>query len=153
VRRLLFLGLVPAAALFAVALTPGAGPTPPRVTGPPAPPRSEPRLDADATPDAGPVRNIFEYVTPFEGRGPSTAPTTPRVSLVAPPLKAPETVRLVGLVARGASLRAALYIEGGVVLLSVGQQFRGYTLLSLDEDAGAQVLMPDGGEVRLSNDR
>jgi hypothetical protein len=57
-------------------------------------------------------------------------------------------VRLIGFVARAGELKAALVIEGDVVLLSCGESATGYTLLTLDRDEGATLRTPAGSEIR-----
>jgi len=62
-----------------------------------------------------------------------------------PPLEPPPArVRFVGLVRRAGILRAALVVDGGVVLVEPGDKISGFRVLSLDEDAGVLVRDPQG---------
>lgn len=150
-RRLVFLALASALALSVVALTRGAGTVAPvevapfRAVSPPGPPRSPRPVEADA-----PLRNVFEYGAAPEAR---TAPAPARrrafIPPAAPPPSAAEPVRLIGVVDRGGEPRAALVIEGEVVVLSPGESGMGYTLLTVDGDVGATLTTPSGEEVRV----
>lgn len=66
------------------------------------------------------------------------------------PASSPGPVRFVGVVARAGGLKAALVIEGEVVLLSSGESAMGYTLLTVDRDEGATLRTPAGAEIRAS---
>ena len=71
---------------------------------------------------------------------------TPRDALRPAPTASPEPpVRLVGLVRQPGGLRAALAINGEIVLLRVGEEAEGWTLVALDE-AQARLRGPDGHE-------
>ena len=124
------------------------------------PPRSpsEPRAARlplpPATVAAAPERNVFEYAQPTSK--PVARPTlAPEIATeVAPPeetaSRAPEPVRLVGLVNRGGQLRAALSILGEVVILGPGEEAEGYRVLSIDSDQGVRLRGPDGAERALA---
>ena len=149
-RRVLLLSLVSAGALFVVALTRGAGPTKVPDAPQPAPPRETPLPPAPAVPEpARPLRNLFEY-----GEAPPAEPAVrPRPLILEPeaaPTSAPVPVRLVGILHRGGTVKAAIVVEGNLVLLSPGDSSAGYSLLSADEDDGAVVRTPSGAEIRLS---
>lgn len=109
---------------------------------------------AEAAPgqEAVPDRNVFEYGS----KGvPALSPPVPIPSLtsppspLAPPLPAP--VRLIGLVARATGTRAALLIHGEIAVLGPGEQERGYTVISIDEET-VTVRDEKGNEVALPVD-
>jgi hypothetical protein len=58
-------------------------------------------------------------------------------------------VRLVGLVRRPGGLKAALAVNGEVVLASAGDTISGFQVLSLDEERGVRVRDPEGVEATL----
>jgi hypothetical protein len=102
--------------------------------------------------EAVPDRNVFEYGS----RGgaalspplPIPSPTSPP-SPLAPAL--PPPLRLVGLVVRATGTRAALLISGEIAVLGPGQQERGYTVISIDEDT-VRVRDEKGNELALPVD-
>jgi hypothetical protein len=53
----------------------------------------------------------------------------------------------VGVLRRGGEARAALAIRDEVVVLAAGEAASGYTLLAVDEDAGARLRAPSGAEI------
>ncbi len=96
-----------------------------------------------ATPPATLARDPFRFADEGAVAPTPTALATPR------PFEepaAPARVRLVGLVRRAGMLRAALVVDGEVVLASVGDTVSGFRVLSLDEDAGIRVRDPQGLE-------
>jgi len=128
---------------------------PQAVEPPPRRPRNPPRVAtvpgaAAAVDGSVPVRNLFEY---------GALPPPPVLSYVAPmkavetPLPAerpsPAPVKLVGLVRQGDGLRAALAVEGEIVLGDRGQTVNGYTIVSIDEDRGVVLDGPDGKTLEL----
>jgi hypothetical protein len=143
------------AVVCAVAWTPR-----PRAEAPLPAPLHPPTVTVGSASDAGarplplPARNVFEFddrgteaPTPAS-LGPLTMP--PPLDLAAPALApADEPVRLVGFVRRGGVLRAALSLHGTVSVLGAGEEADGYSVLSVDEDAGVSVRTPDGDELRL----
>jgi hypothetical protein len=52
-------------------------------------------------------------------------------------------VRFVGLVRRGAVLKAALQVHGQPVVLGMGETASGYAVIAVDED-GVRLRSPDG---------
>jgi hypothetical protein len=58
-------------------------------------------------------------------------------------------MRLVGLVRKGGALKAAVSMWGETVVLGVGDEARGYQVLSIDEEGGVRLRGPDGLEVTL----
>jgi hypothetical protein len=117
---------------------PSASPVP--LSAPPVPEPTPPRLS----------RNPFEYVEPQPVRlrpdavvrVPSPLPS-PLTDVVAP-------VKLVGFLRRGSALRAILSIRGEVLLLAVGEEGGGYTLVSADEERGALLKGADGSDIALA---
>lgn len=141
------------AVVCAVAWTPR-----PRAAAPPSPIARRPSAPAPPAQDPSghpyplPDRNVFE----FADRAPQApAPAALPPLVVPPPLalssRAPssEPIRLVGFVKKGGALRAALSVEGTVSVLAAGEGAGGYSVLSVDEDAGVTVRTPDGAELLL----
>ena len=132
------------------------------VTGPeesPAAPESaRPRMPARAVAETSvapnaPLRNVFEYTdSVVRAAGPpaslAAAVAAPSTTMVAAPPPAP-AVRLVGLLRRGANLKAALAITGETYVLGSGESAVGYTVLGIDEDEGVRVKTPDGTTIVL----
>jgi len=96
-----------------------------------------------------PKRNLFEYgqaaappvmavVEPME-----TAVWTPAATATRAPIK------LVGLVNQAGGLRAALALDGEVVLGKKGETVSGYTIVSIDQDSGVVLNGPDGKTLEL----
>jgi hypothetical protein len=111
----------------------------------PAPPPA-----AERPPVLGVPRNVFEYAG---DAGPIRLARL-RLNEARPPAtRAPEVdpsrepVRLVGVLRRSGQVRAALAVLGEVVILAPGETASGYTLLAIDEDAGARLRLPSGAEV------
>jgi hypothetical protein len=89
------------------------------------------------------VRDPFRYAD--LPRVPPPAPPPVRAAAPVPlPTPTPEPAyRLVGVVARGGRLRAALSIGGEIVLLAPGETAGGVTVLAVHED-GVRLRGPDG---------
>lgn len=145
-------GLLAAALLVMVFLRqPGPDAVARQPRAPSEPRAARPASRADTVP-ALPERNVFEYAHPAdkpEARvtvAPEPAPPTPQETAS----RAPEPVRLVGLVNRGGKLRAALSILGEVVVLGPGEEAEGYRVLSVDSDEGVRLREPDGTERALA---
>ena len=106
-----------------------------------------------AVPSAS-LRNVFEYAdAPVRAAGPpvSVAPAAPAAVASAEALPPPPpAVRLVGLLRRGAQVKAALAITGETYVLGSGESAAGYTVLGIDEDEGVRVKMPDGSTIVLA---
>jgi hypothetical protein len=116
----------------------------------PATPAPAPELRVQATPAL--ARDPFRYAEPRRPlRDPVGSGGMPAASDEAAPVAQPAEppVRLVGILRRGGSLRAALSIRGELALLAVGEQASGFTLRELDEDAGARLEGPDGVILQL----
>lgn len=103
--------------------------------------------DTAATPEAQLSRNIFEYGggTPAPVRA---APRPPSVAARPSPTAEPP-VKLVGIVRGAKGPRAALSIEGNVVVLAAGESADGYTVVGLD-DEGVRVQTPAGSEITVT---
>ena len=113
---------------------------------------AKPVAEAAAASNASP-RNVFEYAdTVVRAAGPPAslpaAPAVPPTTVVAAPPPAP-AVRLVGLLRRGANLKAALAITGETYVLGAGESAAGYTVLGIDEDEGVRVKTPEGTTIVL----
>ena len=130
--------------------------TPPSTVRPPSsrparpsaarPRASAPALDLDATVR----RNLFEY-----GEAPARAtavyvPVTPTAATPMPiATAAPPPLKLVGLVQQAGGLRAALAVEGDIVLGAPGQEVAGFTITSIEEDGGVVLRAADGTTLEL----
>jgi hypothetical protein len=131
--------------------------TRPQPVEPPA--RRPPQKTRAAAPDAvpggttvdlstPPRRNVFEYGEP--PRPPVMAYVEPMAPIATPAATAkPAPVKLVGLVQQGGGLRAALALDGEIVLGEKGQKVGGYTIVSIDEDIGVVLSGPDGETLEL----
>ena len=105
--------------------------------------------DPSATPSPS-LRNVFEYVSAASRPAPpapSTAVAPVSSAALAPPPAPP--LRLVGLLRRGAQVKAALAILGETVVLASGESAGGYTVMAIDEDEGVRVRTPDGSTIVL----
>lgn len=108
-------------------------------------------VEASAAPSP-PLRNVFEYVSAASRpaaptRSLAAAPPVAPAALASPP--APPPLRLVGLLRRGAQVKAALAIMGETVVLASGESAGGYTVLAIDDDEGVRVRTPDGSTIVL----
>jgi hypothetical protein len=107
--------------------------------------------DASAAPSPT-LRNVFEYVSPAS-HPPASARSLAALAPVAPAALAsppgPPPLRLVGVLRRGAQVKAALAIMGETVVLASGESAGGYTVLAIDDDEGVRVRTPDGGTIVL----
>ena len=102
---------------------------------------------------SGSLRNVFEYADAgVQAAGPPArlAPPPPIAVARAIPAPAPQPVRLVGLLRRGAQLKAALSITGETHVLAAGESAGGYTVVGIDEDEGVRVKTPDGSTIVLA---
>jgi hypothetical protein len=110
-------------------------------------------VSAPAAPPSASLRNVFEYADAVQAAGPPARPAPPPIavaSAIPPPAPAPAPVRLVGLLRRGAQLKAALSITGETHVLASGESAAGYTVLGIDEDEGVRVKTPDGSTIVLA---
>jgi hypothetical protein len=101
------------------------------------------------------TRNPFEYgggSVPRETRPPRTPAPAGLPREVAEPT--PPRVRLVGVVRPPAGgARAALSVDGEVLLLAPGGSADGYTLLEILDDQGVRLRTPSGEEVTVTASR
>jgi hypothetical protein len=59
-------------------------------------------------------------------------------------------VRLVGLVRHGGVLRAAVVVDGEVILAAAGEAISGFRVVSLDEEGGVRLRDAEGREETLA---
>jgi hypothetical protein len=160
VSRMRLLALVAAVAALGAVLwlqaAPGASARPadeaPRASAPPDVLSSTP-------PVAAPVRDIFSYAGEEDTESGEPAPafeSAPPAALSAPPSLAdtapppmPDGPRLVGIVRQAGALRAALSVEGELVVVRVGERAGPYTVLSIDEENGVELREASGASVTL----
>ena len=147
-RTMRLLAVAVGGALLVAMLTRGAGPARPSVPPEAPPPREVARPEETTPPEplaALPARDIFRYAQP-------APPPSSRLSAGAqtkPPAPSAAPVRLIGLVRRGGRLCAALAIAGEIDLAGAGETAGGVAVLSVDEDQGVRVRLPDGHELLL----
>jgi len=91
-----------------------------------------------------PFRFDQERAVVHSRRAPSRAEEAPS------PDPAPARVRLVGLVRRAGVVRAALVVDGEVVLASAGETASGFRVVSIDEEGGVRLRDPEGLEATLA---
>lgn len=122
----------------------------------PVPREPAPTVSATAAPHlapAPPASTLTRDPFRFADQEPvGRASRAPSGSLAAPPSPEPAAarVRLVGLVRRAGVLRAALIVDGEVVLASAGDTVGGFRVVSLDEEVGVAIRDPEGLEVTLA---
>lgn len=143
-RALLALGIVGAALLLARGASDAPRPSvepSPRVRPSPAAPPAAPPL----------VRDPFRFATEAPAPAATTAAATERHAVVPVPdaTPTPWPIRLSGYVRRGGTLKAAIVFSGSMVIAGPGDQIEGYTVLSVDEDAGVRVRATNGEEFVL----
>ena len=110
---------------------------------------------AEATPRE-PSRNLFQYAD-GAAAGPASVPPAaamaPRArqsaSPAPPAVLTPAPLRVAGLVRRGGELKAALVVDGEMLLAGKGERAGGYTVLAVDDEAGVRLRGPDGRETVL----
>ena len=93
-------------------------------------------------------RNLFEYGE--AETSPKPAPVS-RPTFTYRPTETPTAVplKLVGLVQQAGGLRAALALDGEIVLGTRGQKVGAYRIESIDEDSGVVLMDPDGKRIEL----
>ena len=113
-------------------------------------PRSTPAVPA-------PARDIFVYThdpdeapaRPIRSLAPAVAlPPPPSLADSTPP--APPGPRLVGIVRQGGALKAAISLDGEVMVVRVGERAGVYTVLAIDEDEGVRLGDPTGAALTLA---
>jgi hypothetical protein len=126
---------------------PGASARPSEEPAPKRPPAESIAADPDLP---WPGRDPFRYA---EQRREGPALTSPRAEFSSPvppaPAASPNPLRLVGLVRKSGALKAAVTMWGETVVLGPGEEARGYTVLSIDEEGGVRLRGPDGSELTL----
>ena len=113
----------------------------------PAPRRSAPPART-ADPDLPwPERDPFRYA---EDRRPTAASAPPpiRAAPSPPPVATANPLRLIGVVRKGGTVKAAVSMWGETVVMAEGEESRGYKVLSID-DEGVRLQGPDGSELTL----
>jgi hypothetical protein len=147
-RRLL-LGLAAALVLFALAMRPGVGRDTASTGSRAAVPASPPPAAREPTAEAAvPARDLFEYVDENGPVAPGVGvPSTPPE---AGPAETAHGVRLIGFVRQGGAVRAALWVEGEVIVAGPGEGTSDLEVLSVDEDVGVRVRLGDGAERLLA---
>jgi hypothetical protein len=114
-------------------------------------PRVAPRPPSVPSPPVRrtPSRNIFEYAE--DRRAPAAPPAAapPYVVAEAPAPSPSPAVRVAGLVRHGKELKAALVVEGEMVVAGKGDRAGGYTVLDVDDEAGVRLRGPGGEEMLL----
>jgi hypothetical protein len=101
-----------------------------------------------------PARDPFRYADERPAGASLPRPMNP----VAPPsarsgpspMASANPLRLIGLVRKGGTLKAALSMFGETVVLGEGEESRGYRVLSVDEESGVRLKGPDGSELSLT---
>ena len=139
--------LVVAVATLAVALGLGRQAVPARSDAPAAssrPPEAEVRTRAPI--DVRSLRNVFRFA---DEPDPSPFTEPDPVDAARPAAEPKPVLRLVGLLWSGGRLRAALTIDGEVVLAGAGEAVLGVTVLSVDADA-VRIRRSDGTEDTLT---
>jgi hypothetical protein len=149
----LAVAMVLAGALLLRQLAPGASARPAEArdgtASPPAPLQSLPPVPA-------PVRDIFEYVRGEDPESPPPVRLTQAATLPAPPSLAgvepppPIGPRLVGIVRQGGVLRAALSVDGEVVVARAGERAGPYTVEAIDLDDGVRLRDASGTTLILA---
>jgi hypothetical protein len=134
-----------------------------RERGPVASPRPAPRpaptpatpLSRAPDPDLPwPARDPFRY---SDERPPGASLPRPMIPVAPPsfgsgpsPVASANPLRLIGLVRKGGTLKAALSMFVETVVLGEGEESRGYRVLSVDEESGVRLKGPDGAELSLA---
>jgi len=117
----------------------------------PAPPPAVP----PSAPLAPPARDIFSYVGDDDAEptdalipyGPTPLPAPP--SLAEPAPAAADGPRLVGLLRQAGALKAALSVDGEVLVVREGDAAGRYTVLAIDEEDGVRLRDQAGATITL----
>jgi hypothetical protein len=116
----------------------------------PVPRRSAPPARA-ADPDLPwPARDPFRYAEERRQGNASAAPPV-KAAPSPPPAPAPSAnpLRLIGVVRKGGTVKAAVSMWGETVVMAEGEESRGYKVLSIDDEGGVRLRGPDGAELTL----
>jgi hypothetical protein len=154
---LLAAALALAGGLWLRQAAPGASARPADVAEKPAVSAERPR---SAPPVPPPARDIFEYAQEPEDEPALPAlPAAPAVALPPPPSlaesapPADDGPRLVGLVRQAGALKAALSVDGEVVVVGAGERAGAYAVLAIDEDEGVRLADASGATLTLAPPR
>jgi hypothetical protein len=97
-----------------------------------------------------PARDPFRYA---DERPPSAASAPPPIAAAPSPPPAPaasaDPLRLIGVVRKGGTVKAAVSMWGETVLMAEGEESRGYKVLSIDDEGAVRLRGPDGAELTL----
>ena len=126
---------------------PGASARPAEV---PAPRRSAPPARA-ADPDLPwPGRDPFRYAEEHRQGTVSARPAIEAAPSPPPvPVASANPLRLIGVVRKGGTVKAAVSLWGETVVMAEGEESRGYKILSIDDEGGVRLRGPDGSELTL----
>ena len=113
-----------------------------------APRRSPPRARATDPDLPWPARDPFRYA---DERRQGAAPAPPPTATAPPPVPvaSADPLRLIGLVRKGGTVKAAVSMWGETMVMGVGEEARGYKVLSIDDEGGVRLRGPDGSELTL----
>ena len=112
-------------------------------SGSPAPPAADPDLP-------WPARDPFRYAEEHRQGAASAAPAIKAASSPAPaPVPSTDPLRLIGVVRKGGTVKAAVSLWGETVVMAEGEESRGYKVLSIDEEGSVRLRGPDGSELTL----
>ncbi|HEY2941537.1 MAG TPA: hypothetical protein VGN09_03795 [Vicinamibacteria bacterium] len=146
-RLIASLGVLAVALAVLLLREPGPGASArPAEEAPPRPPAAPVRAGDPDVP--WPARDPFRYA---EERRQGTASAPPPIATARPPTPAASTdpLRLVGFVRKGGAVKAVVSIWGETMVMGVGEEARGYKVLSIDEEGGVRLRGPDGAELTL----
>jgi len=101
-----------------------------------------------------PSRNLFAYVDDVAAPTPAARSAEPPPPSGGPEVPAPSpspspAVRVAGLIRHGGVLKAALVVEGEVIVAGKGERAGGYTVLDVDDETGVRLRGPGAEEMIL----
>jgi hypothetical protein len=99
-----------------------------------------------------PSRNLFEYVDDVAVPAPTAkwTPPLPPSAGTKPPAPSPSpAVRVSGLIRRSGEVKAALVVEGEMIVAGKGERAGAYTVLEVDDETGVRLRGPGGEEMVL----
>lgn len=97
-----------------------------------------------------PVRDPFRYAEEHRQGTASAAPAIKAAPSPPPvPVASANPLRLIGVVRKGGTVKAAVSLWGETVVMAEGEESRGYKVLSIDEEGGVRLRGPDGSELTL----
>jgi hypothetical protein len=94
------------------------------------------------------TRDLFRYRDEAAVPAQSIVASAPQQDAAPAPTPAP--IRLVGFVKNASGRKAALSLDGGVQVVSVGSVCRGLRVISIDEEEGVRLRDDQGRETLLS---